>query len=250
MSFSDHRSALKAIRRAMENTLDKKGYKDVLSGIQNNLAGLGDTYAEHGYGKLSTTVLSIKNKCEMIRKRIDSGKYTTITEIKEQFGKLENDLLKCAPKDMDNTHQKAGIKDQSSVFGKLEEKKVKLEVETGKMFALQRAPLLLLFKGKINSIQSQFLKTIHAKSYQGTNGVVVPSIPILVLDKNQVAPSMYNAKVKAILRALKQPNLAVFTDRPVIRNNCVAFMVFEPKIAEFMSVGIFDQCLSVQLWVE
>lgn len=248
--YSDAVAALKKIISGPA-LKGKDKYLNQFTGVAYSLASIADAYGELGYGRHTSSIQTLRNKVISLSNKVESGKITQVSDLRAEVKAILARLQEFDPMkvDTDKVKEKAGIKDQSKMFEGLTAKRVKLFISPKEAFKLERAPLLLLFRNKLKPAQKKFLDALNATFYQGTGGVSIPSVPILVLNKDLVDAEHYEGRIKAILKGLKRPDLVVFTEFAAERRNCVAFMVFEPKLAEFISVGIFDQCLQKELMV-
>lgn len=247
-SYDNAVAALKKL--STQSFKNRQAYVEHINGLAATLVKVADDFAEAGYGKISVNVQSLRNKLNTAAKKIESGKMSSVSDIKELAKESLATMATLSPKTAETYHDKAGIKDQSKAFAGFNSKRVKLTTDSDTAaFKLERAPMLLLFKNRITGVQEKLLRSFGATFYQGTNGVSLPAVPILILNKNVVAERDYDRKIKAILKSLKRPDLAVFMDDGVTRNNYIAFPVFEPQHAEIMSVIFFDSLQSKELWV-
>lgn len=245
-----YQEALTAVKKLSTETFkNRAAYVNHFKGIITVLEKLAEGYAEIGHNKLAQGVISIRNKMITLSRRVELGKVSSITDIREAAKEAVQSLITLSPKTADKAHTKAGIKDQK-LFKKFNKKKVHLTTDSPTAaFKLEKAPLILLFKTKISPIANKLLKSFNATFYQGTNMVSIPSVPILVLNRNIVPEKDYDKVIKSILKSLKRTDLAVFKDQGVVKRNYIAFLVFEPRDAETMSVIFFDQLQSKELWV-
>jgi len=249
--MESYNAAVTAIKKLSTGTFrNRQAYVDQFKGITAALNKVADEYAEIGHNKLSTSVLTLRNKLQRAMQKVADGKLSSVSEIKELAKEAVRSMAALSPKTADKIQDKAGISDQSKVFAGFNKKRVALSTDSATAaFKLEKAPMLLLFKNRITGVQEKLLKSFGATFYQGTNGVSIPSVPILVLNKRVVAEKDFGRTVKSILRSLKRPDLAVFMNDGVTKRNYVAFPVFEPKHAEIMSVIFFDSLQSKELWV-
>lgn len=222
-----------------------------MKGLIPAMEKLAEDYASVGHNKLGAGVLAIRNKMLTLSRRIAAGKETSVSAIKEAGEAALKDMTSLSPKTADKYHEKAGIRNLSKAFEGFNKKRVKLSTDSATAsFKLEKVPFLLLFKTKINPQVKKLLQSFNATFYQGTNGVSVPGVPVLVLNRKVVAEKDYDRQIKAILKGLKRPDLAVFKEEGVVRGDFIAFPVFEPRDAEIMSVVFFSQLQNRELWVE
>lgn len=247
-SYDNAVAALKKLStQAFKN---RQAYVEHLNGIAATLSKVADDFAEMGYNKISTNVQTLRNKLTNASKKITEGRLSSVSEIKDLAKSSLEMMATLSPKTADKHHDKAGIADQSKAFAGFNSKRVKLSTDSDTAaFKLERAPMLLLFKNRITGVQEKLLRSFGATFYSGTNGVSLPAVPILVLNKNVVAEKDYARRIKAILKGLKRPDLAVFMNDGVTKRGYIAFPVFEPENAEIMSVIFFDSLQSKELWV-
>ena len=250
--MNSYNSAVTAIKKlATESFANRKAIVNHLKGIVSTLDKLAEDYATIGHNKLSSGVLSLRNKVLTLSRRVEKGQVSSVSDIKAFGAEAVKTMTGFSPKTADVRHEKAGIKDHSKVFAGFNKKRVKLTTDNpNASFKLEKAPFLLLFKNKIKPVAQKLLKSFGATFYQGTNGVSVPGVPILILNKTVVSKDNYDRQIKAILKGLKRPDLAVFKGEAVTRGDYIAFPVFEPRDAEIMSVIFFDQLQSRELWVD
>lgn len=249
--MSAYTEAIAALKKlASTNLRDRKAYVEHIKGLVVTLEKVAEDYEEVGQGKMSTRTMAVRNKMLTLSRRLEKNQLSSISEVKQAAEENLATMATLSPKTADVQHEKAGIKDQAKLFSGFNAKRVKLSTDSDTAaFKLERAPLLLLFKNKITPTQAKLLKSFGSTFYQGTNGVAVPAVPILVLNKKVVAEKDYEKQIKAVLKGLKRTDLAVFTGEAVSRRGYIAFPVFEPRDAEVMSVIFFDALQSKELLV-
>lgn len=235
---------------ATETQKGKDAYVALLDNVIKKLDNLAESYANTGDSKVTAKFVAIRNKLMPLKNKIKSGNVKSIETIQTAADSALRDLIEVHPKGIDKFHEKAGIKDQSKAFAGFNKKRVKLAIDPKKGFELKKAPMLLVFKNKVTPIQKKVLESFGAHFYQGTNGVSIPEIPILVLNTKMTPKADWGKAAKSIFKMLGRPDLAAFIDLAVEKGDAVAIPVLEPKKAEVMSVVFFDATQSKELWIE
>lgn len=246
-AYEKVKSALKNL--STETLKGKEAYITVLENIIQSLDNLAEGYANTGDSKLAQKFIAVRNKLLPLRNKIKAGKIRTVDEIKTSADSALRDFVEINPKNPDKGG-KAGIRDQSKAFAGFDKKRVKIEIDPKKGFELKKAPMLLIFKNKVTPSQKNVLKALNAHFYQGTNGVSLPSVPVLVLNSRMTSKADLKKTAKGVFKMLGRPDLVAFTDLAVERGGAFAIPVFEPRMAEVMSVIFFDSTNARELWVE
>lgn len=228
----------------------KTAYLEKLNAVITKLDTIAESYAQNGQSKVGSKFTAVRNKLLPLRNKVEAGKVKDVNTIKTVADSAQRDIALLSPKSIDSAPNKAGIKDQKRAFAGFNKKKVKLEIPNDKAFELKKVPMLLVFKNKISPTQKKILKVFNAHFYDGTNGVSLPEVPVIVLNKNKVSKEDRKKAINSIFKMLHRPDLSAFTEMATERGNAVAIPVFEPKTAEAMSVILFDSTQSKELWIE
>lgn len=230
---------------------NREAYVNHIKGLVVSLEKLSEGYAEVGHNKLAQSVVSVRNKMLTLSRRVESGKTSEVNDIRTSAKEALDSMSLLSPKAAESTKDKAGMeRGLGKLFADFKLKRVKLTTDgEGKAFKLEKAPLLLLFKGPLSPVTKKFLKNYRATFYSGTGGVSIPAIPILVLNTDIVPKKDYDRVIKTILKNINRPDLAVFKDQAVVRRNYIAFPVFEPRDAEIVSTMFLRQVRTFEIWV-
>lgn len=244
-------SVVSALEKLEKTTLKgRKEYINHIGGLVTALESLADEYANIGHNKLAQAIVVVRNKMLVLKRQLEAGKVSSVSAIKKAAKESLASMTNFSPEKADSFHEKAGLKQGlGKLFSEFKKKRVKLSTEEGKSFSLERAPLLLLFKGPLSKTTEKLLKKFNATFYPGTGGVSIPSIPILVFNRNIISERDYDRAIKQVLSLIYRPDLAVFKDQAVVKRNYVAFPVFEPQDANLFSAVFFNQTRSMELWV-
>lgn len=250
--FLAYNNAKSYLNKLATETLKKKSeFLQYLEYAAKDLAQVADDLAEAGSSKEATGVTIIRNKVLGLRKKIDAGVVTDVNTVKETCQQLHTNLCQFSPYNIGSMPNKAGIKNQSKTFEGFNNARVELAFEGEAYFELKQAPVLLLFKTKVTPLQKSVLKKLKAHFYQGTNGVSIPGVPIIVLDKRQVSEADYDRAIKTVFKAMKVENqLTYFRNLAVSKGDFIAFPVSTIDDAEVMHLIYFEATKARELWVK